>query len=234
MKSQFKAGAVRFSAITLVAMLAGASANAVEWNGYFRAGPGDKATTGDKQGCFSAQGGDNTFGHGGVGRLGNECETYGEFTLSQGGKIGNIDFKTTLMTNFYGGGSDIGDSKVGVTQIYTVAKGFDFAPDQTFWVGKRYGNRAYVYYDDYFPINMTGTGAGVDDINVGSGNLELAVYRDGDNTSTPSRRFNADLRGLAVNPGGTLRITGSSTSVSQGASGLGLSLPSSTPNAVSG
>ncbi|WP_084150922.1 carbohydrate porin [Azohydromonas australica] len=209
-----------------VAMFACGAAHALDWNGYLRAGPGEKGSTGDRQSCFSAQGGDNTFGHGGVGRLGNECETYGEFTLSQGGKAGGIDFKTILMTNFYRPGSDIGAEKLGVNQAWVQASGFDFAPDVSFWAGKRFGNRAFVYFDDYFPINMTGTGAGVDGIKIGDAALGLAVFRDGDDTPNPGTRLNADLGGINTNPGGKLRITGVATSFSGpgGSSGAGLSL----------
>lgn len=223
MKNKLAAG---IRAAATVALLGCSAAQALDWNGYLRAGPGQKGSTGDKQGCFSAQGGDNTFGHGGVGRLGNECETYGEFTLSQGGQAGGIDYRTSLMTKYYRPGSDIGDERVGVNQIWMQAKGFDFAPDLTFWAGKRFGNRAFVYYDDYFPINMTGTGAGVDGIKLGAAALDVAVFRDGDDTPNPGTRLNADLAGININPGGKLRITGVATSFGGpgGTSGAGLSL----------
>jgi len=85
------------------------TASAVDWGGYMRIGPGQKveAGNGDASNCF--QGAADTGGKGGIGRLGNECNTYGEFGLSQAGKAGGIDFKALLMTNFYQPGSDIGD-----------------------------------------------------------------------------------------------------------------------------
>lgn len=213
------------TAVLLTLMLAG-NANAVDWNGYTRVGPGQKSDTGTDRNCYDTQGGDNTFGHGGVGRLGNECHTYGEFTMSQGGKAGDIDYRTSLMTNFFGGGSDIGSTKVGITQIWVQAKGFDVAPNQTFWIGKRYGDRAYVFFDDYFPINMTGTGAGADGFKIGSAQLDVAYYRDGDQGANPGSRVNFDLKGIDLNPGGKLRLTGVVTSYGGvgGQSGYGISL----------
>ena len=49
------------------------TASAVDWGGYFRVGPGQKATTGDGAKCFGANMDGGTY------RLGNECNTYGEF-----------------------------------------------------------------------------------------------------------------------------------------------------------
>lgn len=225
---------------TILSMMMVANAQAVDWNGYTRIGPGQKSTAGDDRNCFDTQGADNTFGHGGVGRLGNECHTYGEFTLSQGGKVGDIDFRTSLMTNYFGGGSDIGGEKIGITQAWVQAKGFDIAPNQTFWMGKRYGDRAYVFYDDYFPINMTGTGAGIDGFNVGNAQLDVAYYRDGDQTTAtatnPGSRLNVDLKGIEVNPGGKLRVTAVLTSFTgAGAqSGQGISLQHDQANVLGG
>src|SRR6266850_2850918 len=57
------------------------TASAVDWGGYMRIGPGQKveAGHGDRSDCFSGTA--DTGGKGGVGRLGNECNTYGEFLL---------------------------------------------------------------------------------------------------------------------------------------------------------
>ena len=200
------------------------AAQAVDFGGYFRAGPGSKGANK----CYGAP------LEGGTYRLGNECNTYGEFQLSQGGKAGDVDYKATLMTNFYRPGSDIGDGKteVKVNQIYAEAKGFDVAPNQTFWVGRRFYGRADVHMVDTFYVNMTGSGAGVDGIDLGAGLLNLAVFRtsefDDDNQPNDLRgtRLNADLQGVVTNPGGKLRITGTFTDFKgpDGNSGFGLSL----------
>jgi maltoporin len=198
-------------------------AYAVDFGGYFRVGPGQKQSAGDDRRCHN---GLALGGKGGIGRLGNECETYAEFALSQGGKAGGVDYKALVMTNFGRGGSDVGDEKVGVAQIYAEGKGFDIAPNQTFWIGKRFYGRADVHMDDTFFVNMTGTGAGVDGIDLGLGSLNVAVFRQGDNDTNPGSRLNLDLTGINVNPGGKLRGTFVYTDYSgpDGETGYGLSL----------
>ena len=129
------------------------SAFAVDWGGYTRIGPGQKENAGDGKRCYDGGGaagfGSAAPGHGGIGRLGNECNTYGEFALSQGGKAGGVDFKALLMTNFYSAGStpdqatDVssgnhGDNTPRVAQLYVEGKGFDIYPAASFWVGRRF------------------------------------------------------------------------------------------------
>ncbi len=215
------------------------TASAVDWGGYFRVGPGQKQAVGDGAKCF----GGNM--EGGTYRLGNECNTYGEFMLSQGGQAGGVDYKAYLMTNFFRPGSDIGDTKLGINQIYAEGKGFDIAPNQTFWIGKRFYGRADVHIVDTFFVNMSGTGAGVDGIDLGGASLNVSVFRDGDNSqatvanlgngnvstndvvsTNPGSRLNLDLNGIKTNPGGTLRVTSvfSKFSGTGGKSGFGLSL----------
>jgi maltoporin len=212
-----------------------ASASAVDWGGYVRVGPGQKENDGPDAKCFSGGGVDadgtaGSGGHGGIGRLGNECNTYGEFGLSQAMNAGGVDYKALLMTNFYTPGSDANGITTAVEQIYVEGKGFDIAPQQTFWIGQRFYHRADVHLDDSFYINMTGTGAGVDGITPGVGSLSLAVFRTGDGTSNgnpnPGTRYNADWESIDLNPGGKLRITGDFTDFkgANGHTGWGLSV----------
>jgi hypothetical protein len=66
-----------------------------------------------------------------------------------------------------------------------------------------------VHIVDTFFVNLSGVGAGVDSISVGSGKLAVAAFRtDGDNSTKPGSRFNLDFSEFAVNPGGKLRVTG--------------------------
>ncbi|EHR70316.1 maltoporin (phage lambda and maltose receptor) [Burkholderiales bacterium JOSHI_001] len=209
---------------TAVLGLLSTGASAIDFGGYFRAGPGQKTTTGDSARCYN---GSTTNGHGGLGRLGNECHTYGEFALGHSGEIGGVKFKALWMPSLFRDGSDPeGQTVKAAEQLYVEGKGFDIAPNQSFWIGKRYYHRADVHFDDAFFVNMTGMGAGVDGIPVGGGSLGLAVFRQDDNGANPLSRFNADLENLAVNPGGKLRITLSLTegSGSNGKSGSGISL----------
>ena len=208
------------------------TASAVDWGGYTRIGPGQKAGSGDGQRCFDGGAGGAGFGsqapgHGGVGRLGNECNTYGEFALSQGMKAGGVDYKALLMTNFFNTGSD-SSLATSVNQLYVEGKGYDVAPNQTFWIGRRFYHRADVHADDSFYVNMSGTGAGVDGIDLGFAQFSIAGFRTNDAAATDNggSRLNLDLENIKTNPGGALRLTADITKFSGagGKSGLGLSL----------
>src|SRR5689334_711610 len=78
-------------------------ASAVDWGGYFRAGPGaSKKDT--SRACYGMAGPGLKY------RLGNECDIYGEFILSQGMKADGVDYKAALMTNLYNPQTDTGDA----------------------------------------------------------------------------------------------------------------------------
>jgi maltoporin len=225
------------------------TASAVDWGGYTRIGPGQKQNTGDGERCFDGGagggGGSQAPGHGGIGRLGNECNTYGEFALSQGMKAGGVDYKALLMTNWFSQGStpaqatdtsagNAGDNTPRVAQLYVEGKGFDVFPAASFWIGRRFYHRADVHFDDSFYVmgGLQGsTGAGIDQIAVGGGSLGVALFRTPDNNTAgvapnAGSLLNVDLQDLAVNPGGKLRLTASFTHFAGtgGKSGTGLSL----------
>ncbi len=195
------------------------AASAVDFGGYTRVGPGQKGQAGDQQRCFD---GGADGGHGGVGRLGNECNTYGEFFLSQGAEAGGVNYKTLLMTNFYTPGAEAAGIATAVNQIYVEGKGFDVAPNVNFWAGRRFYDRADVHFDDTFFVDLSGTGAGADGIDVGVGTFGLAYFRDYNQVD----RVNATLLGIGTNPGGKLNVIGTFTKGvgAGGQSGTGLSL----------
>lgn len=201
-------------------LFAAAPAQAVDWGGYFRAGPG--ATKKDaSRACYGLAGPGLKY------RLGNECDIYGEFMLSQGFEKDGVAYKAALMTNLHNPGTDTGDSKLGINQMYAEGTGFDVAPQATFWIGKRFYGRADVHIVDTFYVNMSGVGAGADNVvNVGSGKLNLAAFRTDGSADQPGWRLNADLHDLVVNAGGKLRLTGTLTrgNFSGGTSGAGVSL----------
>jgi len=193
--------------------------SAVDWGGYFRAGPG--ATKKDAaRACYGLSGPGLKY------RLGNECDIYGEFLLSQDLKKDGVDYRASLMTNLHNPGTDTGDAKVGINQMFVEGKGFDIAPQASFWIGKRFYGRADVHIVDTFYVNMSGVGAGADNIaSLGSGKLNVAYFRTDGGATQPGSRINLDAHDIATNPGGKLRVTGTVTSgdFSGGKSGVGLS-----------
>ena len=197
----------------------GAHADTFGFDGYFRAGPGTTSGSGNggpARQCYNLPGVD--AGHY---RLGNECNFYGEFGFNDYGSTGGVKYHNKVMINEYSPGTDIGQSSASFEQMYTSISGLDFAPEMKFWAGKRFYGRANIDMLDHFFVRMDGVGGGADDIALGSGKLNLAYFGsdsyagfgDGGNalSQKSGRRFNFDYQGLAVNPGGTLRITGTWT-----------------------
>lgn len=246
---------MRYTLIAAAAVgMLSTGAQAVDWGGYTRIGPGQKQNSGDGRRCFnggqtSAEGavgglGSQAPGHGGIGRLGNECETYGEFGLSQTMTAGGVSYKALLMTNFYAPGSfpaDDAGKTPKVNQLYVEGKGFDIAPNINFWIGRRFYHRADVHFDDSFYVHgglQDSTGAGADGIDVGIGSLGVAVFRKDDAAvgNNAGTLLNIDLQGINVNPGGKLRVIGSFTNFSGdgGESGAGLTVQHNQANIFGG
>jgi maltoporin len=193
-------------------------ATAVDWNGYFRAGPGASSKDASRA-CYGLNGPGLKY------RLGNECDIYGEFALSQGAKADGVDYKATLMTNFYSPQTDTGDAKLGINQLFVEGKGYDVAPDTSFWVGKRFHGRSEVHIVDTFFTNLSGVGAGAD-IPLGGGKLGLSYFKTDQNATNSGNRLNFDLADIEVNPRGKLRVLGTVTqgNFSGGKSGAALTL----------
>jgi len=95
--------------------------------------------------------------------------------------------------------------------MYVEGKGYDIAPEQTFWIGKRFYGRADVHIVDTFYVNLSGVGAGVDGIKLGDAKMNLAYFRTDGAAAQPGTRLNADFTDIATNPGGKLRVTGTVT-----------------------
>src|ERR1017187_9385281 len=108
-------------------------------------------------------------------RLGNECDFYGEFQLAQAMKADGVDFNAVLMTNYYSPQTE-SNSNYGVEQAYVEMKGVDIAPQALFWMGKR-RDRDDVHVVDTFFTNMSGGGAGIENIDVGLGKVGFSGYK---------------------------------------------------------
>lgn len=201
--------ATRVASACAVLMLASASSYAVDFNGYFRGGPGLGKNNAARP-CYGLGGDAMKY------RLGNECETYGEFKLGHSIQKEGVEIGAHVMFNSYNSGSDASDKPVGISQMYVQAKGFDVAPNTNFWIGKRYYGREDVHIVDTFFTFLDGTGAGADGIDVGVGKLGLSVFQT-DQTTTgtvgtmPGTRMHAELSDIKTNEGGRLRVLGSIT-----------------------
>jgi maltoporin len=210
--TSFKLGAVG------AAVMLSTSALAVDWGGYFRSGPGGSKKDVSRA-CYGLSGPGLKY------RLGNECDFYGEFALSQGAKVEGVDYKATLMTNLFEANTDGNTSKLGINQMYLEGKGYDIAPSTNFWIGKRFHGRADVHIVDTFFVNLSGVGAGAD-VPVGIGTLGVSYFHTDASATNSGNRFNFDLGGIDVNPRGKLRalVTLTQAEFTGGKSGTALTL----------
>src|SRR5215469_13940112 len=154
---------------------------AFEFHGYFRSGYGLNSV-GGQQVAFEAPGADAKY------RLGNEAETYAELIFVNNWVNPNHDsdkvwFRTETMVeanttnsansaSFPGG---IGDDQFRFREAFVEGGDFlDSQPDAKFWAGERYYRRQHVDIDDFYPLDMSGYGAGVEDLDVRVGKLAVA------------------------------------------------------------
>jgi maltoporin len=211
------------------ALIAGHSALAVDYNGYFRANGGSNSEGGG-QVCFGLTGASSKY------RLGNECGVYGE--LQFGNEIAKSDdgavFKGVLMFDVVNGvtgdqslsytpGTTSGNGSIGLPQAYLSAEKVPELGGASAWMGRRYYKREDIHITDFFywnPANNLGIGAGIEDFPLGNGmKISYALFRD-DSLKTPpvfdtatststgvsETRHDLQLRGLGVNPGGSLEF----------------------------
>ncbi len=152
-----------------------------EFHGYFRSGYGLNSV-GGQQVAFQAPGAGAKY------RLGNEAETYAEliFVNNWLNPEHNSDkawMKTEFMieanttnsanyANFTGGtGNDQFRFREAFVQAGNI---FESQPGAKFWAGERFYRRQHIDIDDFYPLDMSGYGAGVEDLNVGIGKLALS------------------------------------------------------------
>jgi maltoporin len=191
----------------------------LESRGYLRAGPG-LTSRHDHHACYQLPGADFKY------RLGNECDLYGEFlfTLAPKNREGGPGVKLNFMpTVFDGTGED--DQRYQTAQFYAEGSGFAFAPEASFWIGRRFHRGADVHIVDTYFEKLDGDGAGAS-IPLLGGKLEMAYYhKDRHDATPPGHRLNAWLRDIPVNAGGTLSVLGGVTrGEDSGKSGASLSV----------
>jgi len=191
--------APRLVAVAAFALLAGNAAHAVDWTGYMRGGPAATTVSGESRQCYGLNSPGLKY------RLGNECDFYGEFQLAQAMKADGVDFNAVLMTNYYSPQTE-SNNNYGIEQAYVEMKGVDIAPGALFWMGKR-RDRDDVHIVDTFFTNMSGVGAGVENIDAGFGKFGFAGYKtDTNGGANGIARLHAQLYDIPVNPDGKLRL----------------------------
>lgn len=145
----------------------------IEPNGYFRAGIGVNSKGGD-QDTFGAPGAYSKY------RLGNEGETYGEFGFTFNWVNPDQNdaawFKSVIKLAFVAPRNSTFDNvNIAVREAYAEAGHvIDSKPEMSFWAGQRFYRRKDVHITDFFFQDMSGYGAGFQDLKIGE-KAKLAV-----------------------------------------------------------
>jgi maltoporin len=163
---------------------------AFEFHGYLRSGYGLNSE-GGQQVAFQAPGTEAKY------RLGNEAETYGEFIfvnnwLNPGQQSDQAWVKTEVMieanttdstnsasfpqTVVNGQVTSGGNDQFRLREAFVRGGHFlgDTQPGAIFWGGERYYRRQHVEIDDFYPLDLSGYGAGIEDVRLGITKLAVA------------------------------------------------------------
>ena len=155
--------------------------SAFEFHGYFRSGYGLNSE-GGQQVAFQAPGAGAKY------RLGNEAETYGEFIFVNNWVNPNqssdsawaktevmIEANTTNSASYANFANGVGNDQYRLREAFVqLGNVLEFQPHAKFWAGERYYRRQHIDINDFYPLDMSGYGGGVEDFNVGVGKLAVA------------------------------------------------------------
>ncbi|TPG58251.1 maltoporin [Ewingella americana] len=151
-----------------------ADLSAVDFHGYLRSGLG-----------VSRDGGLEQYQKNKVGRLGNESDTYGEIELgSEVYKKDDVSFYVDSMVSMVSDGSNDNestlndDAEFGLRQLNLQIKGLvPGDPNAVIWGGKRYYQRHDLHIIDTKYWNISGAGAGIENVTFGPGAVSVAWIR---------------------------------------------------------
>ena len=204
-------------AIAVTAGILSAHAGAVDFKGYARSGIGWTGSGGEQQ-CFQATGAQSKY------RLGNECETYAEIKLGQevwkeGDKSfyfdTNVAYSVAQQNDWEGTDPAFREANVQGKNL------IEWLPGSTIWAGKRFYQRHDVHMIDFYYWDISGPGAGIENIDLGFGKLSLAASRSQEaggsyafssqniydrTKDTANDVFDVRLAQLATNPDGMLEL----------------------------
>lgn len=166
----------------------------LEFTGYLRAGTGGNSD-GGRQLCTQLPGAPAKY------RLGNECEIFGEIGLGgtafRGDDGAQFDFHTMVSYGVPGQGAaesvtpSLAQAWVSGTRLLSGRLN-----SAMFWAGKRYYLRQDVHINDFFYWDSSGTGGGVQDIDLGLGKLSYAFFHDTNNELANNYTV-VDIRGVS-------------------------------------
>lgn len=204
-------------AVAVAAGIMSVQAMAVDFHGYARSGIGWTGSGGEQQ-CFQATGAQSKY------RLGNECETYAEIKLGQevwkeGDKSfyfdTNVAYSVAQQNDWEGTDPAFREANVQGKNL------IEWLPGSTIWAGKRFYQRHDVHMIDFYYWDISGPGAGIENIDLGFGKLALAATRSQEaggsyafssqniydrTKDTANDVFDVRLAQMAINPDGMLEL----------------------------
>ncbi|HEY0711858.1 MAG TPA: carbohydrate porin, partial [Polyangia bacterium] len=174
-------------------------ADAFEFHGYLRSGFGLNGR-GGQQVAFQAPGAGAKY------RLGNEAETYAELTfvnnwINQNKQRDRAWLRTELMveadttnsSNF--SNTDKFRLREAFVQVGNVVR---WQPSAVVWGGQRYYRRQNIDINDFYSVEMSGYGGGVEDLDVRFAKVALALLGGANEAVNTTRgrlaKYNLDLR----------------------------------------
>src|SRR5258707_10605174 len=154
---------------------------AFEFHGYFRSGYALNGR-GGQQVAFECPVADAKY------RLGNEAETYAELIFvnnwvnpeHSSGKAWlrsefMIEANTTNSANSASFPNGTGNDQFRFREAFVQAGNiFEIQPNAKFWAGERYYRRQHVDINDFYPLDLSGYGGGVEDLDIGVGKMAVA------------------------------------------------------------
>lgn len=149
--------------------------NVMGTTGYFRF---QTSLEDDKDGvCFKAEGASSKY------RLGNECESWIELGISQDIKFDNGIVVHNQVRPIFLGANESNVEFFDWGELYSeISNVFDNSA--LFWIGRRFNQRYDSHMTDYWYLNMSGDGLGVNNYNLGEITLSYNMLFDKLNPST--------------------------------------------------
>lgn len=139
-------------------------------------------------------------------RLGNEAETYGELTfinnwIKPTAALDHPWFSTEIMLQ----AATTNSSTFSSGDAFHLREAFVQAgdlwrwlPGARVWAGERYYRRQDIHINDFYSVDMSGYGAGVEDVELGVGRLAIALIGSASDDVTTQRgdyaKLNLDVR----------------------------------------
>ena len=167
-----------------------------ELHGYLRSGYGINQEGGGQERVTSPDG----LFQIGPGRLGNEEDTYGELGFQYAFPVedenaAKFGFKGLLAFKYAGDKSNYtveegNRADLLIREAFVTASNvMKNAPDVQFWAGQRFYDRHDIHIYDYYFLDTSGYGGGVEKIDLGPGKLAIAYLGGTDATSLVEGRY---------------------------------------------